>query len=98
MSGWGDDVDPATSEDGDGVAGSDFREVGIGDDEDWDGAVNLVPVVMRTAAGHIPTLTVHGDGYRTVNRTVVRSAPSVIDVTQKLTRPGPSKVLPTWRA
>ena len=63
-----------------------FNAAGAADDarlgEDWTNAANLVPIVMKVAAGRLPTLTVHGRDYPTPDGTAVRDYIHVVDLAQ----------------
>ena len=61
-----------------------FNAAGASDDarlgEDWNGAVNLVPLVMRAAAGHLAEVIVNGRDYPTPDGTALRDYIHVVDV------------------
>ncbi|MCJ7710001.1 MAG: NAD-dependent epimerase/dehydratase family protein, partial [Chloroflexi bacterium] len=68
--------------------------------ESWDKATNLVPVVLRVAAGQAPAVHVFGTDYRTHDGTAVRDYVHVLDVAEAHVRAvdhlaagGPSLVL-----
>lgn len=50
--------------------------------EDWSEAINLVPMVMKAAAGRIDTLTVYGTDYPTPDGTAIRDYIHVVDLAE----------------
>ena len=61
-----------------------FNAAGASDDaslgEDWDVSSNLVPVVMKAAAGVVPELEIFGDGHPTPDGTCIRDYIHVEDL------------------
>jgi UDP-glucose-4-epimerase GalE len=50
--------------------------------EDWDGAVNLVPVAIRAGLGRGPALRIHGTDYPTPDGTAIRDYIHVLDLAE----------------
>lgn len=61
-----------------------FNAAGAADDgstgEDWSGAVNLIPSVLRVAAGHEATVRIFGTDFDTADGTAIRDYVHVLDL------------------
>lgn len=63
-----------------------FNAAGAAEDgshgEDWAGAVNLVPSVLRVAAGREPAVTIFGTDFPTADGTAIRDYVHVLDLAE----------------